>query len=280
MSRFCIVLAEQPHRQVFAEVLESLTWGLRELGHDVEHAISPDRYRRNIILAPHLLLASDENVSVAPGTIVYNGEPHVSPLFVRSLRLLGHRNVVAWDYSSRNVAFLHELGVRARHVPYAWAPPLCRRDVRVMLEARDIDIVFVGSQSPRRTHVLELLAKTHPELTVKTLYGVYGVARDFWLNQSRVALNVHYFEDEPPNEDLRLLVACASAVAVVSEGTPDDPYKADWAVWTPYRELVERVAELVHSGRWKEQAALGFASVMLRNAADVMKQALEGEDHR
>jgi hypothetical protein len=282
--RFCIVLAEQPHRMVFAEVIETLSWGLRELTHEVEVATYPRTGVRNIILAPHLLLASDENVVLEPGTIVYNGEPHVSPLFVRSLRLLSHRNAIAWDYSRRNIEFLNGLDVPAHHVPYAWAPSLCRwpqlmpgDGPRVPLYSmRDIDVLFVGSSSPRRVRILEDLVARHPELKVKTLFGVYGEERDQWLIRSRVALNLHYWEERPPNEDLRLLLACSNAVAVVSEDTPDEPDKEDWAVWCPYQELVETVAELVHSGRWKQQAAHGYAAVQRLDAATVVKDALGG----
>lgn len=281
MSRFCIVLAEQPHRLVFAEVVETLSWGLRKLGHDVEASTYPRTGVRNIVLAPHLLLATDEHVALEPGTIVYNGEPHISPLFVRSLRLLGLRHVTAWDYSRRNIEFLNGLAVPARHVPYAWAPSLCRCWPQVELDhwdafaTRDVDVLFVGSSSPRRVRVLEELAASHPELKVKSLFGVYGEERDRWLLRSRVCLNVHYWEERPPNEDLRMVLACANAVAVVSEGIPDEPHKEDWAVWAPYDELAETVAELVHSRRWRQQAARGFAAVQRPDAATVVKEALE-----
>jgi hypothetical protein len=282
MSRFAIVLAEQPHRLVFAEVVESLAWGLRELGHEVEAATRPIPGVRNIILAPHLLLASDEHVELSPGTIVYNGEPFVSPLFVRSLRLLGKPNVVAWDYSALNVEYLTGLSIPALHVPYAWAPPLCRwpksgqAEPLPLYSTRNVDVLFVGSSSPRRVRVLEQLQADHPELTVKTLFGVYGEERDGWLCRSRVCLNMHYWDERPPNEDLRLLLACSNAVAVISEGTPDEPAKAEWAVWAPYSELVERTAALVASGEWKQQAALGYAAVQECDAVSVVKKALEG----
>jgi hypothetical protein len=278
MSRFCIVLAEQPHRLVFAEVVEALSWGLAELGHQVEQSTMPRVGVRNIVLAPHLLLACDECITLEPGTIVYNGEPHVSPLFLRSLRLLAHRNVTAWDYSARNVGFLRELGVPARHVPYAWCPSMSSRVFRVQAReiAREIDILFVGSLSPRRVRVLEQLARKHPDLKVQSLFGAYGVERDRRLLQSRVCLNVHYWDEQPPNEDLRILVACAKAVAVVSEGTPDEPEKRDWAKWCAYDHLVDVVAEHVRSGEWKEQASRGFTAVQMRDAAIVVKQALEG----
>jgi hypothetical protein len=294
MSRFCIVLAEQPHHQVFAEVVESLSWGLRELAHEVEVATMPRAGVRNIVLAPHLLLACGESIHLEPGTIVYNGEPHCSPQFVRSLRLLGLRHVEVWDYSRRTTEFLLGLGIPARTVPYAWCPTLRRRAVfdaryfgavgdgitddtqaiaaAAAAAARDVDVLFLGSNSPRRNRVLAELAAV-PNLHARLLFGMYGAERDHWLARSKVCLNVHYW-DEGGSEDLRVLLACAHSVAVVSEGPPDEPYKSEWARWTRYEDLVDECVHQVRSGDWRRQAARGFAAVHMHDAVTVLREAL------
>jgi hypothetical protein len=270
MSRFCIVLAERPHHQVFAEVVESLSWGLRELAHEVEVATMPRAGVRNIVLAPHLLLACGESIHLEPGTIVYNGEPHCSPQFVRSLRLLGLRHVEVWDYSRRTTEFLLGLGIPARTVPYAWCPTLRRQSASP--PARDVDVLFLGSNSPRRNRVLAELAAV-PDLHTRLLFGMYGAERDDWLARSKICLNVHYW-DEGGSEDLRLLLACANSVAVVSEGPPDEPYKSEWARWTRYEDLVGECGHQVRSGDWRLQAARGFAAVHMHDAVVVLREAL------
>lgn len=275
--RFSIVLAEQPFRLVFAELVESLAWGLQTLGHEVRSSIAPVEGYRSIILAPHLLLATNENPDIAPGTIVYNGEPASSPLFVRSLKLLGHKKVIPWDYSAKTTEFLHGLGIPARHVPYAWCPSMCREIYPGPGPAhwtRDVDVLFVGSINERRRRLLDALRAGATELRVRELFGVWGPERDAWIRRAKIILNVHYWDDSP-SEDLRLLLACANTVAVVSEGRPDEPYKTDWAIWAPYKDLVARVRELAAGDGWKRQAANGFAAVHQFDAASVLRAPVE-----
>lgn len=270
MSRFCIVLADQPYRRVFEELVEVLRWGLTQLGHEVDERVFPDVGARNIILAPHLLLASPEGEAWRPpeGTIVYNYEPDCSPLFARSLRLLAAPGVVPWDYAVRTTATLRSLGLEAVHVPYSFAPCLQKIPAR----ERDLDVVFVGSRSPRRVAVLERLWVAGVRCT--HLFGVFGPERDRLLARARVVLNVHYWDDAP-NEDLRILHAAANGLAVVSEGPPDEERKADWAQWASYATLAEEVAAVARSNAWRAQAELGLLSLFQApSMADVLREVL------
>lgn len=269
--RFCIVLGGQTaHRHVFAELVESLVWGLGELAHEVvEVSDRPRAGARCLVVGPHLLVEADERVRLPPGSIVYNGEPHCSPLFVRSLRLLAQPELVVWDYSRRTTEFLLALGIPARTVPFAWYPGLVRP---MAWQARDLDVVFVGSLSERRRRALASLDAAG--LRVRHAFGVYGAARDELVARARVVLNMHYWP-ESPNEDLRILHAASQGCAVVSEGLPDEPRKLDWAVWTPYPTLAEECARQLYAETWRKQAAIGFAAVQQTDAATVLREALQ-----
>lgn len=275
MSRFSIVLGDKVsrHRAVFLELVESLSWGLQSLGHEVQSALLPGVHHgaRDIILAPHLLLG--ERLDLAPGTIVYNAEPFCSPNFVQSLKLLARPEVQVWDYWRRTTEFLLALGIPAKTVPFAWCPSFSRRRSPAPSSTRDIDVVFVGSISPRRAKVLEDLAAHGPSIRTAVLFGVYGAERDAMLCRAKVCLNMHYWE-EGGCEDLRILLAASNAVAVVSEGEPDEPYKAQWAKWTSYPALAAECVYQVQSGSWLHQGALGCASVQMRDAASVLRQVL------
>lgn len=272
LVRFAIVLAEQPFRLVFAELVASLSWGLRELGHDVHVATFPVEGVRNIVLAPHLLLASREGEAWRPpvGTIVYNFEPACSNLFTRSLLLLTAPGVEAWDYALSTTAHMRELGSAAKHVPFAFAP--CLRRAELESYERDIDLVFVGSRSTRRERLLKQLADDG--MRPIALFGIFGPERDWMLARARVVLNVHYW-DRAPNEDLRILCAAANGLAVSSEGPPDETRKASWAQWSDYEALSERTRELVTSGQWRSQASRGQEAVLdSPNVATVLREAL------
>lgn len=270
MSSFCIVLAEQPYRLVFAELVNVLSWGLRSLGHEVRCTTFPLERTRNIILAPHLLMASPEGEAwrPPPGTIVYNFEPHCSHLFTRSLRMLGAPGITPWDYAVQTTTVLQRLGMTdAIHVPFAFAPCLHT----LPLVERDLDVVFVGSQSDRRVALIKQL--TQLGVRVHTAFGSFGDPRDRMLARARIILNVHYWTDAP-NEDLRIVFAAANGLCVSSEGPPDEPRKRDWAAWSNYRELAARTQQLLTTGEWRAQASRGATAVaespgivaVLRNA--------------
>lgn len=260
MSRFTIVLAEQPFRLVFAELVNALSWGLRELGHDVRATTFPlDDGSTHLILAPHLLMASQEGENWRPphGTIVYNYEPVCSPLFRRSLRMLCAPGVIPWDYALSSTEALQSLGCKnAVHVPFAYAPVLSTLPPM----AKDIHVVFIGSRSERRERMLTRLKSTGLECAFA--FGLFGPARDALLARARVLLNVHFWPDAP-NEDLRILFAAANGLCVSSEGPPDEPRKEHWAIWSSFDELAERTAELASNANlWNAQADIGQRAVL------------------
>lgn len=271
MSRFQIVLAGEPNRLVFAELQDSLAWGLRALGHDVTTGMFPEEgQRRAIILAPHLLLCSREGEAWMPpeGTIVYNFEPACSNLFERSLRLLGAPGVVAWDYAVATTDALRKLGVQAKHVPFAFAPVL----QTLPKKDKDIDVVFCGSESPRRAALMRELLSKGLGLSLRLRFGVFGPERDELLARACVVLNAHFFA-ESTNEDLRILYAVANGLAVSSEGPPDEARKVGWARWAPIKDLVQNTLQLARSGEWQEQRERGARA--LRESPDVREVLCE-----
>jgi len=271
MSGFCIVLAEQPYRLVFAELVNVLSYGLRELGHEVRCTTFPLERTRNIILAPHLLMASPEGEAwrPPPGTIVYNFEPHCSHLFLRSLRMLSAPGVIPWDYAVSTTAALRALGMTdAQHVPFAWAPCL----LSLPKVERDLDVVFIGSRSERREALIKELQGMG--VTVHAAFGLFGDPRDRMYARARVVLNVHYWADAP-NEDLRILFAAANGLCVCSEGPPDEPRKEGWAIWSDYRKLASMTKTLLQTGHWRSQATLGQAAIQSSpGIVDVLRNAL------
>lgn len=281
-TRYGIVLAAAPDSQVFREHVEAVCWGLAELGADVEVLVRPRPDVRNIVIGPQLLLQADPGVRrLPPGSIVWNAEPDVSPFFVRSLPFLGQPDVTVWDYSRRTTEVLRSLGIPARTVPFAWAPTMRTvhrgppsPDEPLELEP-DVDVLFVGSLNARRFAFLQALYRVATRVQVVTA-GTYGDARDRWLARARLAVNLHFW-DESPNEDPRILHACANGVAVVSEGIPDEPHKEPWARWSgsssveDLARLVER--ELATEG-WREQGPRGERAVREIDAATVLREAL------
>src|SRR5688500_5029299 len=134
-----------PGPRGYAELIESLVWGLRELGHQAEARVNNVvGGTRNIVVGFQML--GHELVKRLPDdTIVYNLEQ----LAARQIATIGPAYLEAaarlqmWDYNADNVNVLKEL-YPARppvHVPIGWAPVLERVDRTV---ERDIDVLFYG----------------------------------------------------------------------------------------------------------------------------------------
>lgn len=79
------------------------------------------------------------------------------------------------------------------------------------------DVIFVGTMTARRRHVLDRLKNQKPPLRVLELDNVFGVARNRLLAQSRLLLNIHADTDYMVFEEIRCAPAIYNGMPVVSE---------------------------------------------------------------
>jgi glycosyl transferase family 1 len=240
------------HVRAFDEVAEVIHAGLMELGLACERSIARllDG-RTNIVFGAHLLPAE----TVLPAdAILYNleqivdGAMWVTPAYVERLR--AH---TVWDYSARNCAALHELGVSwARHVPLGHAAVL----ERIPPSDEDIDVLFYGVANERRLALLRRLSQHG--LKVVHANGVYGGERDTLAARTRIALNVHYYP-ESRLEVPRCFYLMANGRFVLSETSPDaeETGLAGGMAFAAYADLEE--ACLHYLERPQDRAAIAAA---------------------
>ena len=266
------------HAAAFAEVVETVVYGLRALDVAATYAV-------NRLVAPGPpavvlganLLTSEEAPLLPPGTVVYNLEQigqsssWCSPLY---LELLQRHEV--WDYSARNIASLSALSIcpAAKHVPIGYVPELTRIKPAA---TQDIDVLFYGSMNERRAFVIEALRQVG--LQVHTAFGVYGALRDALISRAKVVLNLHYY-DTSIFEVVRVSYLLANRKAVVAEchpGTEIDADMCDAVRLAPYGELVDACMDLVRDQAAREaQAEQGFARMTARDEAAYLRAALGG----
>lgn len=182
---------------------------------DVQRALAG---RPDVVLLAHAARALGQEIPA--GSTIYNLEP----LFhgCRSLQA-GHIDVLqrfqVWDYQAHNVAFLKQYGIDAKHVPYRYTPQL----ERVPAQAKDIEVLFFGSMSPRRRAVLDRV----PGLV--TAQGCYGRELDALVARARIVVNMHYCAEPHPLEVVRLNYLMANGCCVISERGWDDEENAQYA---------------------------------------------------
>ena len=174
--------------------------------HDVRDALPG---RGDVVLLAHAAKALGQ--TIPPGSTVYNLEPLYDGC--RSLSV-GYMEVLrafpVWDYQERNVEYLRAHGVNARHVPCGYTPALERAKPRT----KDIDVLFVGSMSPRRE---AKLAEIRKACSVVTAQGVYGAELDALIARARIVVNIHFTDHPHPLEVVRLNYLMANGCCVVSE---------------------------------------------------------------
>lgn len=263
---------DYPHTEAFAEIAESVYYGLLALGHDAiltrTTAWQPDR--RLIVFGPNVL--AWKGIEPPSGAILFNLEQvhSASPWSAAEMYAMFRRFEV-WDYSHKNAEALAAMGVpRPKVVPIGWRPELARVE---RAEPR-FDVLFYGSMNERRARVIE--ACRREGLVCETLFGVYGPARDACVARAKVVLNVHAY-DAQVFEEARVSYLLGNGVAVVSEETDQDAMDVyrDAVVFAPYDAIAGRCRALVDDA--DTRAALQARArrwMAKRDTAPLLSQAL------
>ncbi|PSR28941.1 MAG: hypothetical protein C7B47_03045 [Sulfobacillus thermosulfidooxidans] len=231
------------HSLAFSEIMETLAYGFHALGHHVELSRNHVSSQIPTVILGANLLAPEVIQSLPPTAILYNLEqitessPWITPKWMNALR-----GKILWDYSLRNIEQWTTKGFTPRYVPVGYAPILTRIDRTIH---KDIDVIFYGSLNQRRVEILHALQEHH--VTVASLAGVYGKARDEVIARSKLALNIHFYV---PNifEVVRASYLVANRIPVLSERNPDTYVPDEWenlAYWAPYNQLIPTCLELL-----------------------------------
>lgn len=143
------------------------------------------------------------------------------------------------DYSESNIRILRELGFGSK---LAYLPPSFERCLETFSphETQDIDVLFVGAYTDRRTHVLEELRNNN----VQVVHGfdVYGEQLIDLLRRARIHLNIHAMNGLITLETIRLSYLLANKCFVVSESSDHNPY-GDGVVFADYDRLAATCIE-------------------------------------
>jgi hypothetical protein len=168
-----------------------------------------------------------------PGAIIFNLENIEQ---VKSVRKWANHEI--WDCSPHN-AVRYPPGFNVKHVPMGFHPSMVRFQRRPPAE-RDVDVVFCGSEHPRRAKVLEELRRRG--LKVVHNVSVMGRARDALLARSKIAIDMLFYEGGmfPALRQLHLI---ANRVPVIGEYARERP---SWCgPGATYDGLVDAAIELV-----------------------------------
>ncbi len=240
--KFNIVRPGGNHAGIFSEVAELLCFSLQELGY--ESIISIEEAKsgfRNIVIG--VFHPEELWKSLPEASILINTEP----IFAREDKNFWSEKLIQlslsfsiWDYDPGNLKKLAGLGVtNLQLLKFGYQRELERIPLYPDSE-RPIDVLFYGSSNKRREDITDQI--TARGLHFKTMFGVYGNARDENIARSKMVINTH-FHDNGVFEIIRIHYLLNNSIAIVPEIGPNssiEPSYLNCLVGVPYSGLVDR----------------------------------------
>jgi len=198
----------------YKEVIESLDWGLKELGHDSHYSVNTITSDAINILFGAQVLSLEALQALPENSIIYNFEQMrgLEKYQVRVQAQFIATKFMIWDYSKANLDPWKMLGAtNVKIVPIAYAPIL----TRILKPAeQDIDVLLYGISGGKRLEAFQILSQAG--LKVMFFSGLYGDARDQLIARSKIILNVNLYNFAQIFEIVRVSYLLANRKAVVS----------------------------------------------------------------
>jgi hypothetical protein len=260
----------------YREIIESVQWGLEQLGHEVTYSLNGYQpSSTNIVFGAHMLPL--EVLKQLPAdTIVYNFEQGrgLERDQVRPEVFFIARAFSIWDYSAANVDLWKLLGNESpKLVPVGYAPTLSRIPKP---QDQDIEIFIYGTAGQKRLNAFYQLSQEG--YRVVFVSGLYGRERDALIARSKLVLNVNYNDRSRIFEVVRVSYLLANRKAVVAVLDPDTAIEADYARCvrsTSAADLVAACEQLLSDDAQRtELEDLGFDMFAARGMTRILDQAL------
>lgn len=280
MKKFHLMQVVPPHRHKLLgcnEMIETIKWGLEQLGYEVSHAINsfyPDC--RNIIFGAQVLPI--EFIQQFPDdTIIYNVEQMrgITGDYIRPEMHFYAQRFEVWDYKAENLnSWASVENTRnIKIVPIGYAPVLTRL---VKPSYQDIDILIYGMTGEHRLRAFDLLSSAG--FTTVFACGLYGDARDNLILRSKIILNVTLYQLCQQFEIVRVSYLLANKKAVVSildENTIVEDEMKSCIKFSTLETLVDDCRQLIDNEAMRtELENLGFETFRRHDIRDILRTAL------
>lgn len=170
-----------------------------------------------------------------------------------------------WEYDLSNLAYLRETGFgnKVKYRPMTYCESL--RDIEP--REKDIDILFYGYPTPRRLQIVgNIMGGTWDSRSTIWATGVSGEKLRELIARTKVVLNVHAFDRDCRQEQVRLFYLVINGACVVSELSPHNEFGKSIVV-APVPKLGATVNHVLNKGLWEEVGS---------NAPEVYRKHCEG----
>jgi hypothetical protein len=268
--------------RAYHEVIDSVRWGLQQLGHDTTYSVnSCSQDARNIIFGgqcdPGVVIHSPDD------SIYYNleqirGNPQFGLRDTHPLVDFISSKLQVWEYSGANLETWNQLSPRhvAKHVPICYAPILTHIEDA---EKQDIDVLIYGSVGERRLSVFSSMSSLSGA-GISTVFacGMFGAGRDDLIARSKIVLNINYVTDGKILEIARISYLMANSKAIVADFSPGTYVEldiVDGILFAPMEQIAETCRLLLADDERRLQLArTGFACISQRDIRKFLSSAL------
>lgn len=265
----------------YKEVIDSVKWGLEELGHSVSYGVNEIQPASQNIVFGAQVMSVAELSALPPETIIYNFEQcrGLQPEQFKESFKYAVANFRVWDYSPFNAEALATLTPKYPPiiVPVGYSPIL-ERIPRVVEAEKDIDALIYGMPNVSRLSAFHLMSKTG--MTVLFVCGLYGQARDGLIARSKVIVNLSLYTKSDLFEVVRISYLLANRKAVASYVSPttaiEDDMHGTFAA-SDADNLVETVRALAASADARlDLEDRGYQAFKRRDIRPILARALAG----
>jgi len=249
MAKFHITIARPDgfiHTAGFAEIIDSLSWSLSALGHEViiaENAFSADGH--NILFGAELLSPEQK---LPANVVIFQLEQPTHPNFKYVQQLAQGRKI--WEYNLSNMRQWRTDGYDVIHIPVGYTPNLTKIPKAA---TQDIDVFFSGWITDRRQKIVNDLRTKGMNVVAVNL--TYGGARDQLISRAKVCLNMNH-DGRTHFNIQRVSFLMANSKCIVTEHSSDQhnygTILQGMADVVPYNQLVDACVRLVANKERRE----------------------------
>ncbi len=292
--KYNVTLIDPPqykYAYLITDVCRIIAYGLRSLGFTCNMSTNNlDAGAMNILLGVHLLSAADSDAIVNSGVqyLVHQSEllhpgkgaykvvsAFLGEEFEPRCRRLFEHAVEIWEPFGPNSELLAQLDIpRERIKPFrqGFQPELMDVQHRPWAD-KDIDVLFVGSVTPRRNRILSELSRY---MRVHAALDAPAAFRNDLMARARINLNLRANDNSKLLEAGRVTYLFNNRCVVVSETAESHPHLQAFSVNAPYDQLVGTCRALLAEGQPKmeaiaEAALQGYKRMPM---TDVLKELL------
>ena len=263
----------------YNEVIETVTWGLNQLGHVVTYGKNNYVNEAKNIVFGHQMAGWDVLSMIPRGSIIYNLEQYHKYAHEdvgKEVFSYLVQNFEMWDYSEDNIMLWNKYSpsIPVSKVPIGYAPILSRIP---KAENQDIDVLIYGNPSDNRIEIFRRLCSQG--LRVVFLYGFYGEARDALIARSKIVLNIGQYDKT--FEIVRVSYLLANRKAVVADLYQDISIERDVASgvqFASFEYVVPACMMLLSNDQARTDLEnRGFDAISHRNIVGILNSTLNGQ---